>query len=240
MLAGAAAGWVQDVHFGGPRAGPLRADQGAGRLRRWGWPARASSSPSPGARAAGAVAAVVLDALLCGGWPRRSTSRWAALTLRRLALRAGVNAAARRAALRAAWSAGCVARSGGHEDLRGPARPAAPPDAWSRRVIVALMVLLAGYFWHLQVLRGTLLPRAGREQPPAHGAHPRARAGRSSTATAGSWPRTAPPSTWCSPPSTATTSTSRWSSLRELLRHRRGARCRSAWPRRARASARWW
>ena len=192
MLAGAAAGWVQDVHFGGPRARALRAHQGAGGLRGGRWRARASSSPSRGAR-------VLVLFAGHGRWTRCIFDRLAAVfdvaalrpRARRPARARGVNAlvgvpALRAVDRRAAPRRGAAVRI--YEDLRGLQRRA---GASSRRSWWPCMVLLV-------VL---LLAPAGRARHATSASWPRTtasapcpsprRAARSSTATAGSWPRTA-------------------------------------------------
>ena len=75
MLAGPAAGWVQDVHFGGPVLGLSGLTK---VLVGFAVGVAASALPAGRARPGSLVlvAAAVLDALLHSGWPPPSASRW--------------------------------------------------------------------------------------------------------------------------------------------------------------------
>ena len=64
MLAGAAAGWVQDVHFGGSRARPLRALQDPAWASRSASRPPASCSPGPGRAPSRCSSPPLADALL--------------------------------------------------------------------------------------------------------------------------------------------------------------------------------
>ena len=155
MLAGAAAGWVQDVHFGGPvvgLSGLTKVLVGFGGRR---WRPRASCSAGPAPRVLVLFAAALADALLFEAPGRRLRRRGARRSRLLAAARArALNAAGGRGRSSSCWTGGCAAGAR-REDLRGPARRAAPPGAWSSTWWSRLLALLAGYFWHLQVLRGT-------------------------------------------------------------------------------------
>ena len=62
--------------------------------------------------------------------------------------------------------------------------------------LVLVVVLLAAYFWHLQVLRGRYFRELAENNRIRTVPLPAPR-GRCSTARGGSWSRTAPPSTSC-------------------------------------------
>ncbi|HVR71037.1 MAG TPA: rod shape-determining protein MreD [Vicinamibacteria bacterium] len=92
MLAGAAAGWMQDVHFGGRvlgLAGLTKVLVGFGV----GLAGTRFQLTEPGARLLVVVAAVIIDALVLGQLARAFDVVTGSLTLGGLALRAGVNAA---------------------------------------------------------------------------------------------------------------------------------------------------
>ena len=154
MLAGAAAGWVQDVHFGGPVLGLSGLTKvlvgfgvGAGSTR--------FHLAEPGARVLVLVLATVMDALIF--------NRLAAVFDVVRVCPEPVGPAGARGHQRRdrhprssrPSTAGSGSRRGATcEDLRGPPRAAAPGGRGPGGGRAAHRSCSSCYFWHLQVVRG--------------------------------------------------------------------------------------
>ena len=244
MLAGAAAGWVQDVHFGGPRARALRRSPRS--LVGFGGRARRHALP---ARGAGGARLLVLfaghgrgRAALRAAGRRSSTSRrYDAGPLGAARARATLNAVVGVRRSSSSWTAALRAARRGREDLRGPARGCSAASACMQVDGRRCCGLLVVHFWHLQVRARALLPRAGREQPHPRRAHPRAARAARSTATGRVLVENRPSfNVVLHHRARARTSTTRCARLASRARASARRRSASGWRRRPAASARWW